>query len=507
MMKVVTCPPRVLLPCILLATACVPHGLIGTRQSNPIADNRDGGVYVAEDGAILPVDSGVIEDPDRDGGTRRDGGPPRDGGPWTPPPGGAEGSLGAFPGAQGFGTETVGGRGGRVLHVTTLSWSGPGSFSEALYTPGPRIIVFEVSGVIDVPDVGREMGPEHSFVTIAGQTSPGGITFRGNGVGGPTLFFYAPNAPADRQLHDVIVRFVRFRGHGNTDNVTIAGAYRLVFDHCDFSGADDEALDITYAHDVTISWSTVANSGPGSHYGFLFAYSPSTRFSYHHNLSANHANRCGANIHWDEGGPPAEGVDVDIRNNVLHNCGNESFFHFWTGENWSPGTVRANFVGNTMSEGPNTHNGSVAMFGLDRPVAVYLDDNSYPGFPVVPSWANPELVGGAHTMAPVDTQPRAQAYDRVLAEAGAWPRDAMNVRTVQQVRAGTGGFGQVDDPVITSGPAAPADVDRDGMPDAWEATNGLVVGTDDSAGDLDDDGWTNIEEWLEARAQSLIGVP
>ncbi|MEQ9500615.1 MAG: hypothetical protein RIT81_27340 [Deltaproteobacteria bacterium] len=500
-------PARWILPCAFLAAvACVPHGLVGGQQA---ITNRDGGVYIAEDGAVLPIDSGVPPDhdggPPRDAGPRADGGPPRDAGPWTPPTGGAEGSLGAFPGAQGFGTETVGGRGGQVLHVTTLNWDGPGSFSEALYTPGARIIVFEVSGVIDVPDVGREMGPEHSFLTIAGQTSPGGITFRGNGVGGPTLFFYAPQAPDDRKLHDVIVRFVRFRGHGNTDNVTIAGAHHLVFDHCDFSGADDEALDITYAHDVTISWSTVANSGPGSHYGFLFAYAPSTRFSYHHNLSANHANRCGANIHWDEGGPPAEGVDLDIRNNVLHNCGNESFFHLWTGD-WSPGTVRANFVGNTMSEGPNTHNGSVAMFGLDRPVAVFADDNSYPGYPLHPDWGNPELVGAAHPMAPVDTAPHAEAYERVLARAGAWPRDAMNVRTVGQVRSGEGGYGLVNDPVIESGPAPPADVDRDGMPDAWEEMNGLVVGTDDSAGDLDDDGWTNIEEYLEARAQSLIGV-
>src|SRR5262245_18680409 len=83
------------------------------------------------------------------------------------------------PGAEGFGTQTPGGRGGKVYVVTTLDWAGPGSFSEALLATEPRIITFAVSGVIDVPGGGVSvLSEENSFVTIAGQTSPGGITLR-----------------------------------------------------------------------------------------------------------------------------------------------------------------------------------------------------------------------------------------------------------------------------------------------------------------------------------------
>lgn len=480
----------------MLAGACLP----GRIERQPIA-GKDAGTNSSRDAGV-----GVVRDAGP--GAVRDGGPGavRDAGGWSSPDGGAEGALAAFPGAEGFGTQTPGGRGGDVYIVTTLDWAGPGSFSEALFATGPRTIVFEVSGVIDVPDRGVPLGPEHSFVTIAGQTSPGGITFRGNGVGGPTLFSYQPTAPEAQQFRDVVIRFVRFRGHGNSDNFSVAGVRRFVLDHCDFSGADDEALDITYAQDVTVSWSTIANSGPGSHYGFLYAYHPATNLSYHHNLSVNHGDRCGADVHWAEGGPPNGGADIDVRNNVLHNCGNESFFHFWDDPVWPAGTIRANFIGNTMSAGPNTHNGSVAMFGMGSSIAVHHSDNAYPGYPTFPSWAMPAIASQPHPMAPVTTHPRAEAFDLVLARVGAWPRDAMNRRTINDLMTGNGQYASIDDPLIESGPAPPADVDRDGMPDEWERQNGMDPSTNDSAGDLDGDGWTNLEEYLAARAESLIGA-
>ena len=156
--------------------------------------------------------------------------------------------------------------------------------------------------------------------------------------------------------------------------------------------------------------------------------------------------------------------------------------------------MRANFVGNTMSEGPNTHVGSVAMFGTGRAVAIHYADNAYPGYPAFPSWAVPMELSAPHEMAPVTTQPRMEARARVLAEAGAWPRDAMNIRTIGEVNAGTGQYASIDDPLIVDGPAAPADGDRDGMPDDWETANGLDPSVDDSAEDHDDDGWTNLEE-------------
>lgn len=520
-----------LLPVILLV-ACEP-GRIGTiadkfepgptpdhdagpRDGGTVEVDRDSGPVTARDGgpntardAGEGVDAGEARDAGtpmgRDAGTY-DAGPrpthPRDGGP-----GGASGPLSAFPGAEGYGTETPGGRGGDVMIVTTLNWGGAGSFSEALYTPRPRTIVFEVSGVIDAPDAAPALGPQHSFLTIAGQTSPGGITFRGTGVGGSTIYSYQPTAPESGQLRDVVIRFARFRGRGNSDNITVAGVRRFVFDHCDFSGADDEALDVTYAQDVTVSWSTVTNSGPGSHYGFLFAYHPTTRISYHHNLSANHFNRCGFNAHWGEGGPPAAGADLDVRNNVLHNCGNETFFHYWDEPTWPLNTIRANFIGNTFSSGPNTHTGWVAIFGTNSGVTVHESDNDYPGYPTFPGWASPRLQNNPLPMSPVTTYPRTEARDRVLAHAGAWPRDAMNVRTINQVLTGGGALGQTNDPMITSGPPAPADGDRDGMPDAWETQYGTNPSVFDANDDLDGDGWTNLEEYLADRANELVGVP
>lgn len=411
----------------------------------------------------------------------------------------------AFPGAEGWGTTTTGGRGGRVFVVTTLAWSGPGSFSEALYATEPRTIVFEVSGVIDVPDQVPTLGPEHSHLTVAGQTSPGGITFRGTQVGGSTIYSYQPQAADAQQFRDAIFRFVRFRGQGNTDNVTVAGVHNLVFDHCDFSGTDDEALDITYAHDVTISWSTITNSGPGSQYGFLLAYSPTTRISYHHNMSANHLDRCGAALHWGDGGVPPGGAVIDIRNNVMHNCAYETFFHVWAnGEK-----VSLNFVGNTMKSGPDS--GTIAMLGLEDGVDVFHKDNVFDGMPLVPSWSQTKLdnqlvteATAEHAAASVTTQSAGAAYQSVMTLSGALPRDSMSVRTFAQVKDGTGSLASWNDALIESGPAAPADVDRDGMPDAWETTQGLAVGTDDAGGDLDNDGWTNLEEWLHERAQQLL---
>src|SRR6185503_18461068 len=92
------------------------------------------------------------------------------------------GAARAFPGAEGFGTETPGGRGGMVYIVTTLDWDGPGSLSEALLAKEPRIVVFRVSGVIDVPAGVSVLTEASSYVTVAGQTSPGGITLRGAGT-------------------------------------------------------------------------------------------------------------------------------------------------------------------------------------------------------------------------------------------------------------------------------------------------------------------------------------
>ncbi len=406
----------------------------------------------------------------------------------------ADGPLAAFPGAEGWGTETPGGRGGRVMIVDTLAWDGPGSFSEAMFATESRIIVFAVSGVIEVPDSVPSLGPEHSFVSVAGQTSPGGITFVGGGT---------PLTNYHTDFHDGVFRFLRFRGQTSYDNVSLNEAHHVVFDHCDFSGGEDETLDITYGHDITISWSTITNSGPnGQRYGFLLAYAPSERISYHHNLSAHHVNRCGPHMHWGDEGANAEGAQIDIRNNVIYDCGFEQLFSISSPE---VGVLAFNLVGNYGKMGPATPvSDSVAVISMGAH-PIHEADNVYEGNPVFHPWSEPILQREPHEAPPVTTTSAMEAYDAVLAGAGAWPRDEMNLRTIAEVQNGTGELGIVDDPLIESGPDAPPDGDADGMPDAWETEQGLDPSTDDSAGDVDGDGWTNIEEYLHARAVELIG--
>ena len=138
----------------------------------------------------------------------------------------ADDGLLAFPGAVGWAAHTPGGRGGQILRVTTLNPDGPGSFLEAVRTKGPRIIVFEVGGVIDLG--GHEIKITEPFLTVAGQTAPSpGITFIRGGfqVG----------------AHDVVWRHTRIRvgdigapkkSGWETDGLSTEGAaHDVIFDH------------------------------------------------------------------------------------------------------------------------------------------------------------------------------------------------------------------------------------------------------------------------------------
>src|SRR5690242_8811427 len=149
----------------------------------------------------------------------------------------ANDALPAFPGAQGWAAHTPGGRGGRIVRVTTLAPEGPGSFLEAVESKGPRIVVFEVGGVVDL-DL-RTVTLREPFLTIAGQTAPSpGITFIRGGI--------------DVATHDVVIQHIRVRtgeagrpkmSGWETDALsTVGGAYDVIVDHCTFTWATDENL-------------------------------------------------------------------------------------------------------------------------------------------------------------------------------------------------------------------------------------------------------------------------
>lgn len=410
--------------------------------------------------------------------------------PPPPPPPGSK-AL-AFTGAEGFGTETRGGRGGKVYVVDTLSWRGPGSLGDALLAKEPRIIVFRVSGVINV-NQGVELTEANSYVTVAGQTSPGGITLTGSP--GDFISSYKTN------FHDAVFRFIRFRGRGSYDNISLNTVHHIVFDHCDFSGGSDEAFDMTFASDVTVQWSTITNSdSSGQNYGALLAYAPTSRISWHHNFMANHKGRCLPEFHWGSSPNPPDNTQIDVRNNVLYNCGFAA--GMWVNDPGSGASrITFNLVNNYIKAGPNTPSNAYDYYMGSSGVRTYESGTIYEGG----THRNVSRLTAAGEMPTVTTYPTSQAYDLVLQKAGAFPRDTMNTRTVNEAETKTGRLGKLDDTLLINAPPPPMDTDRDGMPDTWETARGLNSNNPgDATQDRNSDGYTNIEEYINELADSLV---
>ncbi|MDE5962283.1 MAG: pectate lyase, partial [Duncaniella sp.] len=206
-------------------------------------------------------------------------------------------STPAFPGAEGHGRYVTGGRGGEVRHVTNLNDSGPGSLREALSGTKAKIIVFDVSGYIDL----RSQLNVTSNTTIAGQTAPeGGITLRYY-----TLYF--------GNCDNVIVRFIRSRRsqvkdvNDGADATWGRNRKNIIIDHCSFSWSIDEVASFYDNRNFTLQWSTIAeglaNPGhsKGAHsYGGIWG---GKNASFHHNFVAHIQNRAprfnGARYAWD----------------------------------------------------------------------------------------------------------------------------------------------------------------------------------------------------------------
>ena len=258
----------------------------------------------------------------------------------------------AFPGAEGHGRyATTGGRGGKVYHVTNLNDSGTGSLRWALSQAGPRTIVFDVSGYIDL----KSNLAITSNTTIAGQTAPGS---------GITLRYYTIELT---KCDNVIIRFIRFRRSQVKDVNDGAdatwGRYRknIILDHCSFSWSIDEVASFYDNRNFTMQWCNVtealANPGhsKGAHsYGGIWG---GKEASFHHNFIAHVQNRAprfnGARYEWkgyDQTRYPnaIQAEIVDFRNCVMYNWGNGN------GCYGGPGGGYINMVNNYYKAGPGT---------------------------------------------------------------------------------------------------------------------------------------------------------
>lgn len=470
--------------------------------------------------------------------------------PWAAKPSDLpQADIPAFPGALGGGMYSHGGRGGRVFVVTGLSDRGPGSFREACEAGGPRIVVFNVAGLIELRERIRIRAP---YITISGATAPGdGVCIAGDTV--------------EIDTHDVVIRHMRFR-RGSTwvgdrnDSVGGNPIGNIMIDHVSASWGLDENMSL-YRHtyqppdggkslklptvNITIQNSIFSEALNTYHHAFgstLGGYNA----TFHHNLWACNTGR-----------NPSVGMihDFTFANNVVYN---------WRHRTVDGGDHRSfyNIINNYFKPGPVTPLKGEIRFRILKPESrrarkpvddfglAYVDGNVVEGNARVTAdnWdggVQPEALGeravvlaGLRSEKPyphayLELQSAKVAYDRVLSNAGATRprRDAVDRRVIEMVRTGKvstrasplaaqqlEGFGfsrqlirklvhEVSLGIITDPEQAGGypeyqgepyrDTDHDGMPDDWETRCGLDSRDPaDARADLNADGYTNIEEFI-----------
>ncbi len=440
----------------------------------------------------------------------------------------------AFPSAEGFGMNTTGGRGGKVLFVTNLNDDGAGSFRRAINTSGARYILFKVSGTIQLKS---SLSVNIGNLTIAGQTAPGdGICIAG----------YPFSINAD----NVIIRFMRFR-LGDINNVEADGLEsrfhkNIIIDHCSVSWSVDECLSFYGNENTTIQWTFVTESlrssvhSKGNHgYGGIWG---GKYASFHHNLIAHHDSRN------PRLGEPAGDVFaltdlVDLRNNVIYNWGGNSAYG---GE-----AMNVNIVNCYYKPGPASKNTSRI---------ISIDKNTDSSTPIYNKWGKYYIRGnvmegnasvtnnnwkygvenqfnskyGTLTQSELDqinisephninnnvvTHTAQEAYEKVLEVGGAsLARDVNDKRIVREVEnknytfSGSAGStnGLIDSQKDVGGwPALnsatyPTDSSGDGMPDAWKESMKLSVSANNPNGNELSTAYDNIEVYINSLVKEIV---
>lgn len=399
-------------------------------------------------------------------------------------------NLPAFPGALGWASQTPGGRGGQIIRVTNLNSEGPGSLREAIEADGPRIVVFEVGGVIDLGK--KTLRVRNPFITIAGQTAPSpGVTLIKGGM--------------DITTHDVIVQHLRIRPGSaggewmsgwDEDSIATVGAYNVIVDHCSLTWGTDENLSASgprftgstpaewrqgTSHDITFSNNLIGES---------LAYSTHSKGE-HSKGSLIHDNVTGLLIvgnlyaHNYERSPLFKGgVHGIIANNLIYNPGPRAIHYNLAPEEW--GTVpfevgKMSVVGNVLRAGPSTPTDHLAfmMIGGAGDVEYYGHDNI-----AVDQVGEPLRMFGRYTTAPariiemrrppvwwegLAPIPAEQVQVSVLSQVGArpWDRDQRDVLLIAEVAEGRGEI--IDHEREVGGYPAVAEATRKPFnPDDWD---------------------------------------
>jgi hypothetical protein len=425
---------------------------------------------------------------------------------------GTAASVPAFPGAEGFGAHSVGGRGGKVLFVTNLNDSGPGSLRAAVKADGPRTVIFCVSGTIALES---RLAITKPYITVAGQTAPGD---------GICLKNYALVISADH----VIVRYIRCRPGDNAgsegDALSISSGRDIIVDHCSTSWSVDETLSASTSGqlgNVTVQWCIISESlhdsvhhkGPHG-YGSLIRGGWGNGYTFHHNLYAHHHGRLPRPGNYNDRSIDPDGFILDFRNNVIYNWGGTFAGYNADGSNGTYSITKMNFVGNYYKSGINSE-GNLAFSERTPSAKAYFSGNcmngSYPDDPwslvTFKNFSREDLeaykLPSSIRVPLVETDDAITAYERVLAEVGATlpKQDAVDRRILNDVIYGTGTI--INDEEEVGGwpelksTEPPQDSDQDGMDDDWEERYGFDA--DDPAdrnGDADVDSYTNLEEYL-----------
>jgi len=435
----------------------------------------------------------------------------------------------AFPGAEGYGRYTTGGRGGKVLLVTNLDDDGEGSFRKAVTAKGPRIVVFTISGTIHLQTPLSIRGD----ISIFGQSAPGdGICIA--------------DQPVNLGGNNIIIRYLRFRlgdkyqnkgkvdGSGHDDAFGGVRKNHIIIDHCSFSWSTDECFSVYAGDSTTLQWNIISEP---LNYSYHFE-TGDTDFEHHgyggiwggRHLSAHH----NLFAHCNSRNPRFDGIrnaleeNVDYRNNVIYNWGGNNVYAGEGGNynlvanyyKYGPSTsknVKARIV-NPNKRDPDIAFGKFFVDGNYVDGADEVTKNNRMGVHMGNNGTEEDkknaLVDKPFPSVEIGPQSATDAYEMVLKYAGAsFQRDTLDERIIKDVWNRTGRFIDVQGgfphgtpyeqtvkawPDLKTGPQE-MDSDSDGMPDSWEKNKGLDPKNPADASEYKlHNSYTNIEVYLNS---------